>query len=193
MSCVGNLFICTIYHRLATEARNSPFAINVTARTEDFYNRPAFSPARTYGLIFADEVAEVRNPETDIAIAIQRLVQQSRAVIGVTATPMFNGFKDYINICRVLRLPAVLRRSEASAQRQPLQPNQDNDLLLFDKHNKRSSERKRESGNKKGKGRPSLDDRVEQAVNRVLKTQQRYTAGLVFGGAEDHLQKEIVG
>lgn len=67
--------------------------------------------SHVWDTLFVDEVSEVRNPESDMAIALRRLVERCCVVIGASATPIYSSVLDLVNIGRVLGLPSIVERN----------------------------------------------------------------------------------
>ncbi|EIW67614.1 hypothetical protein TREMEDRAFT_64205 [Tremella mesenterica DSM 1558] len=69
-----------------------------------------FTPSRPYHTLFADNLADLRDPETGTSFALRRLVEMSGCVIGATATPIYTSAADLISLSRLLGVENIVPR-----------------------------------------------------------------------------------
>lgn len=85
-----------------------------------------------YDTLFVDEVANLRNPQSDASCAMRRLVEQSLVVIAASATPIYTSVLDIVNIGRVLGMPQIVHRLHDSTRPMVIQTHCDDGRLLLD-------------------------------------------------------------
>ncbi|WRT66041.1 uncharacterized protein IL334_002993 [Kwoniella shivajii] len=107
-----DVVVLSTYHRLKGDAKLSPRTDSPQSQTAA---NSMLNSQRTFGVIFGDEIAELRNPDTQLTFPFRRLVEQSALIIGATATPIYTSILDIINIARIMGIPAILRREHGAA------------------------------------------------------------------------------
>ncbi|OCF44507.1 hypothetical protein I317_01579 [Kwoniella heveanensis CBS 569] len=102
------VIILTTYSRVLSDAKIAPYFVNCGSERLSALSHTLFKPTRKYGVLFGDEVADLRNPESILSFPFRRLVAMSATIIGATGTPVYTSALDVINIARTLGITQVL-------------------------------------------------------------------------------------
>ncbi|RXK36264.1 hypothetical protein M231_06467 [Tremella mesenterica] len=103
-----DIFLLCSYGLLVSDAQLAPNPDSSSSSQTASWT--LFAPHRKFYTLFADEFADLRNPETRTAFAVRRLIEKSGYAIGATATPIYTSAADLISLSRILGVESVVPR-----------------------------------------------------------------------------------